>query len=211
MRKSRRKGWFKCGALAVAAACAATPAIACEPSESCPIEYDHLATQETDPFLFLGRVMDEEHPQWRRYRRYLRRYSDVRDCLVAEQRQLDQPNLLLIDWDAVGTGRGAEVCIFQIARSLGTVERIQKWLHYNEFRTGELGNYRGDGFRPRFDSQPVSNLAAYWPLERFRELKPSWLSWLTGWDSIYHYELILNFDQHNRISGVGVVTPTKIN
>jgi len=91
----------------------------CRALSNCTIDYDYLATQKTDPFLFSGYVMNSEQPRWSQYRRVLRRFPDVRSCLIEEEKEKSTPNLLLMDWQETGTGRGAEVCIFLIARKIG--------------------------------------------------------------------------------------------
>ncbi|MBO9410261.1 MULTISPECIES: hypothetical protein [unclassified Ruegeria] len=183
----------------------------CRANESCFIEFDHLANQETDPFLFLGKTVDSVHPQWKRYRRALRRFPDVTSCLIESEREKKEPNLLKLDWEKVGTGSGAEVCVFRVASSLGTADRTLKWLEYQRFRFSGLNRRGSQNFQPHFDTQPIYQVTARWTIEQYRETNPSWLSSLTGYELIYEYRLILNFDQHLRISGVGVSTPTKLN
>ncbi|MES0823861.1 hypothetical protein [Ruegeria sp. SCP11] len=183
----------------------------CRSDDSCTIEYNHLADQETDPFLFLGKVVDKLHPQWTRYRRVLRRYPDVVSCLVESEREKKEPNLLKLDWDRIGTGSGAEVCVFRVASSLGSADRTLTWLQYHKFRFSGLNRRWSQNFQPRFDTQPIYQVTARWSIEQYREVNPSWLSSLTGYELIYEYRLILNFDQHFRVSGVGAGTPTKLN
>jgi len=183
----------------------------CRDTNSCTIEYDHLASQKTDPFLFLGKIVDREHPQWKKYRKSLRHFPAVRDCLTKGEQTADTPNLLRIDWQRVGTSENASVCVFRIARSLGSVERVVQWLEFHEFQHSDLSGDRGDNFKPRFKSQPVSNILARWSIDQYRKLNPSWISWITGADLVYEYQLVLRFDQNNIIAGVGVVTPTKLN
>jgi len=100
----------------------------CRETNSCSITYDHLATQDTDPFLFLGKVMDHEHPRWRRYRKAIRRHADVRDCLLRSEENKEVPNLTLIDWQAMGSGEVIEVCLFRIFSSLETPAAAMQWL-----------------------------------------------------------------------------------
>lgn len=69
----------------------------CRDAGTCEIPYERLASQTTDPLLFLGQVVDRDHPKWRRHRRYIRKFSDVRDCLEKDERNRSEPNLLRID------------------------------------------------------------------------------------------------------------------
>ena len=171
-----------------------------------PIPYDHLANQETDPFLFLGYIMDSEMARWPQYRRAVGRFPDVRACLVKEEQEKDKPNLLLIDWDQTGMGKGAEVCVFLIARSLGSVERIRKWLEFHEFKLGTFSRTRSTAYR---ETQPVSNMSAYWTVEQYRKHNPSLIRTLTGFDLALRYEIVLQFSEINQIVGVRVVIPSK--
>lgn len=175
------------------------------------LDYGHLANQETDPFLFLGKTVDETHPQWSKYAQVIRRYDDVRDCLIKSERNSENPNLSLIDWKRVGTGRGAEVCVFRISSSLGSIDWTMQWLSNQRFNHRGTARVFSESFTPHFDTQPVSNLSAQWSIDQYREYKPSWLHSLFNFDIIYGYTLAVGFDQNNRITGVNVGTPTKLN
>ena len=50
----------------------------CLGPEVCPIPYVRLAKQGTEPFLFLGKVVDVNHPRYGDYERALRRLPNVR-------------------------------------------------------------------------------------------------------------------------------------
>lgn len=99
----------------------------CRSTDSCTIEYDHLADQKSDPFLFNGKEMDREHPQWQKYRRNLRRYSDVRDCLISSEAKRETPNLVLIDWNKMRSQEIIEVCMHRIFSSLGSPDAAKQW------------------------------------------------------------------------------------
>lgn len=181
----------------------------CRATNSCTIEFDHLSKQESEPFLFLGKVMDADHPRWHQYRRTLGSYTNVRDCLVLDEQNKAKPNLLMLDWHRVGAGSGAEICIFRIARSLNDIDRIKKWLEYHAFLVGEkrlryVGNYL-----PSLKTMPVANLTAWWTREQYREVSPSWASSLFGIDLILSYQVVIGFSRENKVTAVGVVTPSK--
>lgn len=181
----------------------------CRENKTCTIEYDYLSEQESDPFLFAGIVMDADQPRWSQFRRSLRKFPSVRDCLVAEEQEKQKPNLLLIDWDRVGTGGSARVCIFRIARSLNDVERIHKWLAFHEFRVNPKIRLVGDSYVPQHPKVPVSGLTAQWTREQYRDRKPSLISSLFSFDLILSYQLVIEFSQDDEVAHVGLVTPTK--
>lgn len=183
----------------------------CRANDNCTIEFDHLATQKTDPFLFNGKIVDDEHPQWKRYKRALRRYPDVLSCLTDTGYDAVTPNLLKFDWDNVGTSFEAEICVFRVASSLGNSCRTIGWLEYQGFSHNGLNRTYSNNYQPYFETQTISQITARWPIEHYREITPSLFAWLTGYDLIYEYRLVLGFDQHQRISGVHAGTPTKLN
>ena len=147
-----------------------SPVTDCNSESDCRLEYEYLATQETDPFLFAGNLMNAEQPRWNQYRRALRRFPDVRDCLVPEERNKPEPNLLHIDWSRVGMDREFEVCLFRIGRSLGSVDRMIDWLNYHEFRVFSASRFRSEGYQPSFADDPIFQVEASWSKDYKREL-----------------------------------------
>jgi hypothetical protein len=174
-----------------------------------PIPYDHFANQETDPFLYSGRLMDEDHPRWRQFRGPLQKYPDVRDCLVEGERESEQPNLLKIDWRGVGPGASREVCVFRIARSLKDVELIRQWLLYHQFRVGELSRVFDEDYTPRYETQRIYNMQGSWTKEQYRKIHPSWLAALTGFDPVYGHGLLFEFSEDFTVVGVGSMSSMK--
>lgn len=181
----------------------------CKDLNNCSIEYDHLATQETDPFLFLGRLLDENHPQWKKYSKLLKRFPDVSSCLEGSQAQKAHPNLLLVDWEKTGLGRGAQICMYRIGRSLGTTERLRMWLDFHDFSIGPKGRFRSANYKPSFDTDPIGNMSAYWTTEQYREKDPSWFVSLTGIELLLRFEFVFIFSEMDDLVGVGIATPSK--
>ncbi|WP_170382534.1 hypothetical protein [Ruegeria atlantica] len=141
----------------------------CRPNDNCVIEFNHLATQATDPYMFSGHVVDKHSNKWLSYRRSIRNYSDVRDCLMKSEKLKEKPNLLKIDWDRVGFGHAAEVCVFRIARSLGDVESLKDWFDYHGFRINGPNNSRSESYKPRYETQPMQTLSAKWSGAVFKD------------------------------------------
>ncbi|MEJ2018147.1 MAG: hypothetical protein P8X51_07580 [Maritimibacter sp.] len=86
-----------------------------------PIAYDYLANEETDPF-----PIDQIRLRPDIWREPIIQYSNVRDCLVAEERNADMPNLRRIDWAGLSSVERS-VCVWRIFASLGTPERAADW------------------------------------------------------------------------------------
>ncbi|WP_372575202.1 hypothetical protein [Ruegeria jejuensis] len=134
----------------------------CRADDSCVIEYDHLANQSTDPYMFSGKVVDKSSNKWRSHRRSIKKFSDVRECLVKSEQHKENPNLLKIDWDQVGFDHAAEVCIFRIARSLGDTQLFKDWFGYHGFNVVGPHRSRSESYKPRYRTQPMQTLSAKW-------------------------------------------------
>jgi hypothetical protein len=65
------------------------------------IPRDQLATQDSDPFMLAGRVMDETRPRWAEFEDTLAAFPDTSSCLLPEERGKDVQNLLAFDWKAM--------------------------------------------------------------------------------------------------------------
>lgn len=154
-------------------------------------------------------MMDADNPRWRQYKRSLRKYPDVRDCLIREEQDKPEPDLRLMDWSRVGTGKGAEVCVFLIARSLGDVELIYMWLEYHEFQVCSIERKFSNKYVSRFDTQPMMSIYASWTIEQYRTVNPSWFLSLTGFEYLLSYHLNIGLTEAHQVVGVNVDTPSK--
>ena len=105
------------------------------PLEAFRVPRDRLATQDSHPFLLLGRVMDETHPRWSEFRSAIRSYPDVDPCLEEEQRGTAEPDLLAFDWNSIRREAAMEVCLFRVFQSLREPELIEAWVLRKGFRT----------------------------------------------------------------------------
>lgn len=181
----------------------------CRSDDSCTIEYDRLSTQGDEPYLFLGYVMDSEQARWNQFRKAIHAYPNVQSCLIEEERNKKQPNLLKFDWDSVGTGQEAAVCVFRIARSLSNQDRIQNWFAYHQFEVAGPHRYRSKSFVPTRENQPVASMTGYWTVEQYRKQTPSMIRTLTGFDTVIRYEVILSFSEENQTVGASVLATTK--
>ena len=187
-----------------------------ETTYACPVEADcetieakRLSTQESDPFLFGGRLVDADHPRWRFYRRAIRRFPDTRSCLQKETQTSEAPNLLLIDWNKVGTGRAFEVCAFRIFRSIDSKEETTSWMRFHGFRVGELTRLKRENFKPRFITEPIESMTGWWNVEQYRQKNPSLFVNLFGFDFVVSYSVVIQFDQNGQVVVVGVSSNSK--
>lgn len=175
----------------------------CSDTEVCPIPYVRLAKQETEPFLFLGKVVNENHPRHEDYDRALRRFPDVRSCLTEDERNKPQPDLREIDWDEMRNVRDVDVCVFRIASSIQDVDRIKNWLRHQGFTVGEMSRRFSESYTPRYATEPAFGLQAHMSVDRFRKIFPKpWITILTGVELLRNYWLTISFSQEYQIVDV---------
>ncbi len=115
-----------------------------------------------------GYVVDENSNKWRSHRRSIRKFSDVRDCLVRSEQSKENPNLLLVDWDRVRFDHAAEVCVFRIARSLGDVGPLKDWFDYHGFSVNGPNRSFSESYKLEFETQLMQTLSAKWSGEEFK-------------------------------------------
>ncbi|MEM9844343.1 MAG: hypothetical protein AAF965_06050 [Pseudomonadota bacterium] len=183
----------------------------CRADNSCTIAYDYLSDQENYPFLFLGLEVNSSHPRWRDYKNTLPLYPHVKDCLIESEQSVSEPNLLRIDWPRTGTGPAAEICVFRIARSLGSVERILQWLEFHGFEHRGQNRIISEERAANSSLRVVAQITARWSIEQYRQLNPSFLARLTGYDLLQEYNLVLGFDKDGFLAEVRAGTPTNLN
>jgi hypothetical protein len=173
----------------------------CLDPQVCPIPYVRLAKQETVPFLFLGKTVDEDHPRYGDYRRALRRFPDVRSCLIEREREKPQPDLRRIDWDAIQDIQEIEVCIYRIVTSIGDIEIAKLWLRYHGFTVGQLTRIYSGGYVPEYRTQPIFQLWSR--LESFRKIVPrGLLTRILGLELGLSYSIDMMFSQDIQLVGV---------
>ncbi len=95
-----------------------------------PIEYDHLSNETNEPYGSRG-----VPPQRPEEKRAVRRFSDVRDCLVKEEQDKDIPDLRKIDWRRMTSTANIRVCLFRIFASYGTPEKAVLWFQAQGLET----------------------------------------------------------------------------
>lgn len=153
--------------------------------------------------------MDETHPRWREFKRAIKNYPDTHSCLIRDEVNTSKPNLLKLDWKRVGTGRSAEVCIFRIAKSLSTVERIRTWLEYHRFSKIQYKRRFPDDRILRNPGMGVARVGGWWRIEKYRAVNPSLLKSVFGLDLVRSYKLGIYFNEFGTVTHVGAVANTK--
>lgn len=184
----------------------------CLEPEICPIPYVRLAKQETEPFLFLGKVVDEDHPRSGDYKRALRRFPDVRSCLVEKEREKPKPDLRQIDWDKIRNIKDIDVCVFRIASSIEDIENIKLWLLHHDFRVGKGSRINSEDYVPKSETDRMFGFSAILSVERFREILPqSWFARIFGIELMRSYWLTISFSQSGQVVDVSSGGNSKLN
>ena len=95
-----------------------------------PIPYDHLSNEENEPYGSRG-----VPPQRPEYKRAVRRFSNVRDCLVKAEQEKEIPDLRKINWRRMTSTANIRVCMFRIFASYGAPEKAVLWLEAQGLNT----------------------------------------------------------------------------
>lgn len=170
------------------------------PLEAFRIPRDRLATQDSHPFLFIGRVIDATHPRWSDFRRAIRTYPDVDPCLEEEQRGTAAPDLLAFDWNGIRYTAAIEVCLFRVFQSLREPELIEAWVLRQGFRTPGFDDY------PSRRSHMRRILSASWTPEQYSAEVMADLLLRPIWDllSIAHsYSVTVYIGDNAQVTNVG--------
>jgi hypothetical protein len=89
---------------------------------------ERLSNEALMPFAVFGQVVDNKHPQWGRYESSLAKFPSTQDCLLPAARTSVGWNLSAFDWASFKDHQDIEVCVFRVATSLDTPERMRAWL-----------------------------------------------------------------------------------
>ena len=100
----------------------------CYSAYSETMKYQTLANESDVPFLKHG-----EPPNKDEHKVAVKKWPDVRSCLIESERKKKTPDIRLIDWDQLYTVDEADVCLFRIFSSIGSVGGVIKWLEYHGF------------------------------------------------------------------------------
>jgi hypothetical protein len=191
------------GAGAVAANAQEPKIEQCLDPEICPISYVRLSKQETEPFLFGGKVMDESQPRYKEYKKALRRFPDVRSCLIEGERDRPRPDLRQIDWGGIENIQEIDICVFRIASSIEDIDIIKYWLKIQEFIAANLSRSHSKNYKTSYDNEPVYYLSATLALEKFRDIIPRlWFEKLIGYEGVRGYSLTIHFSNKLEIVGI---------
>ncbi|MGR3291240.1 MAG: hypothetical protein ACU0C9_08620, partial [Paracoccaceae bacterium] len=182
---------------------ASTAAQVCNSTDGCVAQNSNLSSQDTDPFLFLGKLVDEGHPRYGDYKRAIKRFSHVRQCYEPGDSSSTELDLLNFDWRKPNGRRQLEVCLFRIATSHGDSAALREWLDYHEFFVTEVARTRSQKFKPRFENDPVYNISAVWSAGQYREiLRPSIIAKIIGFDAVQRFSVVFQLSETKKVVGV---------
>jgi hypothetical protein len=163
-----------------------------------PIPFKRLSDEKNFPFLDSGRPLSylkNKAPNYNEYRAAVSRFSNVRACLIAQEKEEQHPNLTRFDWNEVKAQEDAEVCIFRVVSSLGGADETKQWL-----------NSQGFELIPSYNKNSVSGL---WNTDkcgqRFVE-KSKWHDWIDQLLGLKNVDFWVSarFSADNEVTNVGV-------
>lgn len=103
-----------------------------------PFPYKFLSSEENTPFLKFGKP-----PHKKDHKIAVERWPDVRACLVESERTKKMPDIRQIDWDQFYIHEEADVCLFRIFTSIGSMEGTIQWLKHHGFKIDGPRGTRG--------------------------------------------------------------------
>jgi hypothetical protein len=175
----------------------------CLDPQLCPMPYVRLAKQETEPFLFLGRVVEEGGPQYGNYQRALRRFPDVRSCLTEAERGRGQPDLRQIDWKLMRDTYDIEVCVFRIATSVSSMDMLKRCLEQNRFHSTRLDSMHSASYTPPGVNSSFYMLTTFMTIREYRKIIPrSWIFGFLGIELNTGYYVITYYSKEQKVVGV---------
>ncbi|SNX74961.1 hypothetical protein SAMN05878503_12818 [Cereibacter ovatus] len=161
---------------------------------------ERLSNEASMPFAVFGQVVDNKHPQWGRYESSLAKFPSTQDCLLPAARTSVGWNLSAFDWASFKDHQDIEVCVFRVATSLETPERMRAWLLDQGYQvsgpTPITPNVTGNG--PNDSDLGLSGILAADEFEarvRFRRSFNPWpylLAWIFP-SPPHHRDHALNF------------------
>ena len=122
-------------------------------------QFDEPTSQETHPFLFFGRVMDQTHPRWREYQQSIDNFPDLQSCLTGQKRTASDPYLYSIDWARMRRLQDIDVCVFRIAASYESPQEMEQWLLGQGYVSSGLVHIHGDDYVPKNKFDAIYNLS----------------------------------------------------
>lgn len=128
------------------------------------IPFESLNTEVNMPVTVLGN--QPKAPKWISA---IKKFPDVRSCLVASEKSASEPDLRLINWDSISTQSDANVCLWRIFQSFGghesiAIDRIRAWMKFHGKPTL---------WDPKRTKTGVKHLQMFWDLETNGAMYPT--------------------------------------
>ena len=93
------------------------------------VQYRTLSNEKDIPFLKFGKP-----PKKNAYKLAIKRWPDVRSCLIDSERTKKKPDIRKLDWTQLRNKEDGEVCIFRIFSSIGSLEGARNWVKSQGYR-----------------------------------------------------------------------------
>lgn len=149
------------------------------------IPRNDLSTQDSDPFMFLGRVMDESRPRWGEFEAALAAFPNTSSCLLPEERGKDVQNLLAFDWKSMRYLTEIDICVWRVATTLNDIDLMRDWLATQGFSGSYNTQYCDNAVRTPYaeDDDEYCGIEGVMSVEDFEAKTSTYdnMSFLTRW------------------------------
>jgi hypothetical protein len=110
------------------------------------IPFKRLSYETVFPFLYAAHPLSDfpKHPYYEEYRAAVTRFPEVRACLLDSEKEKQTPNLTRFDWNKMNSTFDAEVCLFRVFSSIGSIEESRQWFESQGFKPHPLYQASGD-------------------------------------------------------------------
>ncbi len=149
------------------------------------IPREQLSSQESDPYLFMGNVMDPSQPRWSEFEPNITRFPDTSSCLMPDERGRDVQNLLNFDWKAMEGLQDIEVCVFRVAHSLDDVQLLRAWMTAQGYQIADGRQFCSDMYDESFPNQGVCSFEGIMAPDLFAEKTSIFEEMSLPWRLIY--------------------------
>ncbi|MBJ3764306.1 hypothetical protein ILP92_16280 [Maribius pontilimi] len=102
------------------------------PRSAFEVSIADLSAVEERPFMFAGRIMDEERPRWREFESALSKRPTALSCLIYAD-DAGPVSLLSFDWSNFTLIHEEEVCVFRVFSRFDDIKMAAAWMAWSGF------------------------------------------------------------------------------
>ena len=106
-----------------------TTYLVCPTESSCSFMTSGVSNQDSNPFLFYGKVVDQDHPRYNDFLKSFRKFPSATQCW--KNTSDTNPNISTsfdFDWSKIRSSEDLEVCLFHLFSSFSDVQVVKRWM-----------------------------------------------------------------------------------